>query len=85
VALTNVGTKVNVSTGKMIRKGFVTTILVAALFATVRPNTRHTIVVSVQNFEHCFQDLSGARNSINPVLRVVFSLALATAAPAAEK
>jgi hypothetical protein len=66
----------------MIRKAYVIAVLAAGtLFITVQPRTFHRISVSAQNFEHRFEDLKGAGNSLNPVERIFFSLALAKAAP----
>jgi len=70
----------------MIRKVYVIAVLaVVALFTTVQPNTFHRIAVSAHKFEHSFEDLKGAGNSLNPVERIVFSLALAKAGPSSEK
>jgi hypothetical protein len=68
----------------MIRKASVIAVLAAGLFAA-RPNAWHRIAASVDNFELRFEDLKGAGNSLNPVERVLFSLALANAAPSAQK
>jgi len=70
----------------MIRKGYLMAVLAAGvLLVTVQPGTRHRICASAQNFEHRFEDLKGAGNSLNPLERVVFSLALANAAPVPQK
>jgi hypothetical protein len=68
----------------MIRKASVIAVLAVGLF-TAMPNTWHKIATSAENFEHRFDDLKGAGNSLNPVERVVFSVALANAAPATQK
>lgn len=62
----------------MIRTAYVIAVLAAGtLLTTVQPNTFHRIAVSARNFEHRFEDLKGAGSSLNPVERIVFSLALA--------
>jgi hypothetical protein len=63
----------------MIRKAHVIALLgLGALLAVAQPDTRHRIVASAQNFQQRFEDLKGAP-AINPVARIVFSLALAGA------
>jgi hypothetical protein len=63
----------------MIRKAHIIALLgLGALLAVAQPNTRHRIVASAQNFQQRFDDLKGAP-AINPVARIVFSLALAGA------
>ena len=49
-----------------------------ALLTVAQPDTRHRIVTATQNFQQRFEDLKGAP-AINPVARIVFSLALAGA------
>jgi hypothetical protein len=73
-----------VLTSEMIRKASVIAVLAAGLFAAM-PNVRYRIAVSAQNFGHRFDDLKGAGDSLNPVERVVFSLALANATPPVQK
>jgi hypothetical protein len=63
----------------MIRKAQVIALLgLGALLITAQPHMRHRIVASAQNFQQRFEDLKGAP-AINPVARIVFSLALAGA------
>ena len=70
----------------MIRKGHMFAVLaVGLMLAASQPGAYRKIAASARNFEHRFEDLGGAGKSLNPVERVVFSLALANAAPAAEK
>jgi hypothetical protein len=69
----------------MIRKGYVVGVLALALLGAVQPQAWRRIAVSAQNYEHRFDELSGARASLNPIERIVFSLALANVAPAAGK
>jgi hypothetical protein len=63
----------------MTRKAGIIGILTVGLMATAI----HTapaygrLVSSAQSFQHYFQDLKGAGNSLNPVERFVFSLILA--------
>jgi hypothetical protein len=57
-------------------------LMAVMLLAAAQPSARHKIARSVRSFEHCFDDLSGAGKSINPLERVLFSLAVATATPA---
>jgi hypothetical protein len=63
----------------MIRKAHIIAVLgLGALMAAAQPDTRHRIVAATQNFQQRFEDLKGAP-AINPVARIVFSLALAGA------
>ena len=41
---------------------------------------RHRVAAGAKNFEQRFEDLKGAGSSLSPFERVVFSLALASAA-----
>ncbi len=69
----------------MIRKGYVVAVLGLALVGAVQPHAWRWIAASAQNYEHRFDELSGARASLNPIERIVFSLALANVAPAAAE
>jgi hypothetical protein len=63
----------------MIRKAHIIAVLgLGALLAAVQPDSCHRIVTAAQNFQQRFEDLKGAP-AINPVARVLFSLALAGA------
>jgi hypothetical protein len=55
-----------------------------ALLVAAQPDSCHRIVTAAQNFQQRFEDLKGAP-AINPVARVLFSLALAGAEQAPEK
>jgi hypothetical protein len=75
-----------VLTGEMMRKGYLVAVLAAGtLLAAAQPDTRSKIAFAAQNFERRFEDLKDAGTSLNVVERLVFSLALASATPAAEK
>ncbi len=54
------------------------------LLAAAQPDSRHKIVSAAQNFQQRFEDLKGAP-AINPVARIVFSLALAGAEQGPER
>ncbi len=70
----------------MIRKEHMMMVLAAGLLLVAsQPGAYHRIAASARNFEHRFEDLRGAGKSLNPVERIVFSLALANSAPTAEK
>ena len=70
----------------MIRKAYlIAALAIAALVAGGQPIYRQRLAASVQNFQRRFEDLKSAGNSISPFQRVVFSLALAGAAPEADE
>jgi hypothetical protein len=69
----------------MIRKAHIIAVLgLGALLAAAQPDSCRRIVAAAQNFQQRFEDLKGAPE-INPVARVLFSLALARAEQAPEK
>jgi hypothetical protein len=69
----------------MIRKAHLVAILgLGALLAAAQADSRHRIVAAAQNFQQRFEDLKSAP-AINPVARIVFSLALAGAADQAPE
>ena len=70
----------------MIRKAYIIGVLAAALTATVvRTSPAYSkLATSAQNFKQSYCDLKGARNSLSPVERFVFSLVLAHARPEPE-
>jgi hypothetical protein len=66
----------------MIRKRHVIAVLaLAALLAAGQPSLRHRLAAQTRNFQQRFEELKGAGNTISPFERIVFSLALAGAAP----
>jgi hypothetical protein len=73
--------------GEMIRKSILAGVLgMAAMLAVAPTGARQRIVQSAGNFQQYFQDLKGARGSLSPVERFVFSVVLATTnQPHAEK
>jgi allophanate hydrolase subunit 2 len=87
VVLTNLYSVIIVLTGEMMRKGYLVVAVLAAgtLLAAAQSDTGSKIAFAAQNFEQRFEDLKDAGTSLNVVERLVFSLALASATPAAEK
>ena len=78
---TNVRVTRIVLTSDMIRKGYLIVAIVAGtLISAAGPNMRHRLATSTQNFEQRFEELKEAGNSINPIERLLFSLALANTA-----
>jgi len=68
----------------MMRKGCVAGILaLGAVLTAGQPGFRRRLAAEAQNFQQKFEELKGAGSSISPFERVVFSLALAGAAPEA--
>jgi hypothetical protein len=55
--------------------------VLALLVADVSSAAHHRVVTSAHSFQRYFEDLKGARNSISPLERFVFSVVLATADP----
>jgi len=56
-----------------------------ALLTAGQPGFRRRLAAEAQNFQRRFEELKGAGSSISPFERVVFSLALAGAAPPSDK
>ena len=70
----------------MVRKRYaITALALAALLAAGQPNLRHRVAAQAKNFQQRFADLKGAGNAISPFERLVFSLALASAAEPTER
>jgi hypothetical protein len=70
----------------MVRKRYtIMALALAALLAAGQPNLRHKLATQAKNFQQRFEDLKGAGNAISPFERLVFSLALASAAEPADK
>ena len=67
-----------------MRNGYLAAILaLGALITAGQPGLRHWLAAEAQNFQQRFEELKGAGNSITPIERVVFSLALAGTTPEA--
>jgi hypothetical protein len=70
----------------MDRKGyFIAVLALGALLGVGQPHWRHRVAAQTKNFQQRFEDLKHAGNAISPFERLVFSLALAGTAPAADK
>ena len=55
--------------------------VLALLVAGVSSGAHRRMATSAHSFQRYFEDLKGARNSISPLERFVFSVVLATADP----
>jgi hypothetical protein len=56
-----------------------------AILAAGQPTLRHRVTAQAKHFQQRFEDLKGAGTSLSPFERIVFSLALASAAEAADE